>query len=78
MTRRFATASEAGTGAGNPERTASVNRSASMAYGSATGISMTSVAGATGGSPPAVTSTRVERSGGMLNGISIVIRPVVP
>ena len=50
--------------------------SASTVYGSAVGNSSTSVAGATGGSPP-VRKMRVGRSGGMLNGISIEIRPSV-
>ena len=48
------------------------------AYGSAGANSSVSVAGATGGSPPWVTKIRVGRSGGMLNGISISIRPSVP
>ena len=48
------------------------------AYGSAVSNVSVSVAGATGGSPPAVTKIRVGRSGGMLNGISIEIRPSVP
>ena len=47
------------------------------AYGSAVSNVSVSVAGATGGSPPAVTKIRVGRSGGMLNGISIEIRPSV-
>ena len=36
------------------------------------------VSGATGGSPPALTYTSVGRSGGMLKGIPIEMRPVVP
>ena len=39
---------------------------------------MTSMSGATGGSPPAARRMRVGRSGGMLNGISTSSRPAVP
>ena len=76
ITRRFATASSGSTGSGAPSRTASAKRSASQAYGSAGAKVSVSVAGATGGSPPAVTKIRVGRSGGMLNGISTEIRPL--
>ena len=61
-----------------PVEDGSANTSVSTPYGSAAGNSMTSVAGATGGSPPAVTKTWVGRSGGMLNGMPIEIRPAVP
>ena len=53
-------------------------RSASTVYGSAAVEGDRLGVGATGGSPPAVTKTRVGRSGGMLNGISTEMRPVVP
>ena len=57
MTRRLATASSGGVGVGVPSRIAAAKRSASTVYGSAVGKVSVSVAGATGGSPPAVTNT---------------------
>ena len=57
---------------------AAANTSASTVYGSAVAKVSVSVAGATGGSPPAVTKTCVGRSGGMLNGMPIEMRPSVP
>ena len=78
MTRRLATASSGGVGVGRPSRMAAAKSSAWAVYGSFVGKVSVSVAGATGGSPPAVTNTRVGRSGGMLNGISIDSRPSLP
>ena len=69
ITRMFAIASAGGVGVGRPSRMAAANSSASTAYGSAGSNLMTWEAGATGGSPPAVTVISVGRSGGMLKGM---------
>ena len=78
MTRRFATASDGSIGIGLSSRTAAANAAASTEYWSAVGNVSVWVAGATGGSPAAITWIRVGRSDGMLNGMSAAIRPSVP
>ena len=76
ITRMLPIASSGGTGAGRPSRTARANASASAVYGSRGRNLEDVMPGATGGSPPAARTSRVGRSGGMLNGISTSRRPV--